>query len=279
MPIISNLLSNVHHPTFNKEAKFSIGEAGFPKLPGGACWKCPASSSKRTIFHIKDGWACERGFLGEGKSPAILVTGRCPPDTFLDIYDYSCYKCPETYERSGDHITSSAACWRTGDHKHAVLVNENTCNRPGAILDLSRTADPNVNANCFACPDLTSDGGFVAYTGCAYDLINWNVKKFTPPGLWAMDGFEDAIRDLLRNKPWELDALVRLLAQATATAEKTGEQEMYIRQWDIIRKPQFSPALRAYLWAMFADTISSPIPPAPGSIQARMLKSVCYLIR
>jgi hypothetical protein len=247
------------------------GENGYPRMPAGACWKCPASSSKRTIFHIKDGWACERGFLGEGKSPAILVTPRCPADTFFDSYDNSCYKCPETYERSGDHITSSSACWRTGDYKPAQLLNENTCNHPGAILDLSRTVQ--LGVNCFRCPDLSSDGGFVASTGCAYDLINWKVKKLPPPGMFNMDGFEDALRDLLRNRPWELDFILRGLSAETATGEATAPAEAYVRAWDMMRQPQYSPILRVYFWQLFTEIINSPNPPPRGSIQARILKS------
>ncbi len=117
---------------------------------------------------------------------------------------------------------------------------------------------------CWSCPDLTTrnlehvrDG-----KGCSYNLINWETKKFDPVGLSRMDGFEDALRDVLKERPWELDAMVRVAAYMVS--EKDSHQmEAYVNYWDIIQhQPSISPILRMYLWGVFLDTISNDKPPS-----------------
>lgn len=116
-----------------------------------ACWECPRSAPKRTIFPVTGGWACEmplhekfRRAIGPRKPTGIFRTD-CQRGWFLDIGKGGCYSC-QGYRRTLHPITHPRACATTVGVVKARATRRGSPRCPeGAFQHL-------LSSRCYKCP-------------------------------------------------------------------------------------------------------------------------------
>ena len=125
--------------------------AFFDPIGGGTCWRCP-SGSRRTVFHVKSGDACEQpahqkfsGATRHGRGTGVVRTD-CPRGKFWDPNGY-CWSCPAGYGRTAHPVTSGKACAASAraSRSHAQAAGSLTCPQ-GSFFDLVD------GGTCWRCP-------------------------------------------------------------------------------------------------------------------------------
>ncbi len=126
----------------------------FDPIRDGECYTCP-SGYVRSAAHID--WADACVILASvGTAHAVKHSKAkgldCPKGQFWDGYDGYCYTCPTKMVRSGNHITSAAACSGVvaGKQAKATAKGKAVC-KTGEFVDFLK--NPKLGGNCYTCPD------------------------------------------------------------------------------------------------------------------------------
>lgn len=129
-------------------------------IRGGECWSCPAGYD-RSIAHIDAGDACVRpardDLTSAIRQKRTIWPHECSSGQFHDTWDGgSCWSCPSGYNRTGNHIDSSAACSRSvsAQTARASVVKRAQC-EAGEIHDLKIPGqqDPRTGGGCYKCTE------------------------------------------------------------------------------------------------------------------------------
>ncbi|MCF8178261.1 MAG: hypothetical protein K9J74_07105 [Sulfuritalea sp.] len=126
----------------------------FDPIRDGECYTCP-SGYVRSAAHIDWADACViLSSVGTAKATKHSKAKGldCPKGQFWDGYDGYCYSCPSTMVRSGNHITSAAACSGVvaGKQAKATAKGKAAC-KTGEFVDFLK--NPKLGGNCYTCPE------------------------------------------------------------------------------------------------------------------------------
>lgn len=139
-------------------ALFRGGATCATKYPGSfldignaACWQCPSTQPKRTIFAVTASNACERPAYEEFKrasgpaNPTGFLRTDCSSGWFLDIGKGKCYSCAG-YNRTGYPIDHARACSKGFATTWAYAARKGPDGCPAGSFRNGLTT------NCYACP-------------------------------------------------------------------------------------------------------------------------------
>ena len=152
-------LPALYRGPFTCAAKFP---GSFLDLGTAACWQCPSTHPRRTIFAVTAGNACERPAQTlyrkayGPENPTGWLGTDCRSGWFLH-WDKKCYSCGSGYSRTADpNIASTKACVRVVPPAWTSATKRGVEGCPAGAFRNALTA------NCYACPPDYSRNAVVA---------------------------------------------------------------------------------------------------------------------
>jgi hypothetical protein len=242
LPSTETLTSAIRH---NAGLAWDCSGAGVfwdGKAPAG-CWSCPAGYN-RTGYVIDGGQACSRATGDTPAKATLMGKAECRTGEFHDIKipgtqdratGGGCYTCPTGTDRTVLAVDGTKACEKDGrfDFQSATRTKSLFC-PPGQFWDGVRTTalseaikremkvDSGTKGTCWVCPYGTDRTADPVWSGgaCAAPDIVWESPLYDAPGLFGLDGAEDVVADLIKQR-----TLINAMADDLAkTLDKTAAQ-------------------------------------------------------
>jgi hypothetical protein len=236
----------------------------------GKCHSCP-SGYKRSIQHVGTAQACFKysGTITKAaqlvKEDAVCDEGQHVDPLLNPEKGGTCYSCPTTYVRTGEHVKSSKACGTPANFEFALATLEaNLSCDSGQDFDfinwqhrrveskaLAAQRENNIKleksndtgGTCWSCPDMSAGRSLAAVyepDACVAPDIRWEMPDWTSPGVYGRYS-EHAAEDLVTQLLTERSFINAIIDEVwNEDQEKSRSRKLF---------PYLSlPELRAAIW-------------------------------
>lgn len=274
------------------ELRCKVGE--FLDAELGGCFACPTGYSF-TGAPRDTPLACAKTQPTQ-RSPATLVgVAKCEPGEFLSPRNLGeCWACPPNMQRSGLPLTGQKACQSIGgfSFQAAEYIDSRVCpagtkhspwgigykpirerirKQTGQFPPNPRDQDYKLPGTCWTCPTgYKRKAGTMVWSdqACQSIGIGWSPAPYVQPGLFGLDGGEEVAKDIIRNRPADINAIAAGLSGPLGMTPGESQREA----WDeIAGAPHDSIPLQIAAWSRVVLAAEDPAGATPA--EKKLLES------
>lgn len=264
---------------------------------GGGCWTCPAGFV-RTGHHIADERACSQKASGRTARASRAGQRQCGEGQILDPRNGGeCWTCPTSTTRTVFPIQEGKACETWAGFRYAKAQKESmfSCGS-GNFFDAITSKDPNVQARvraqyqaspgempaignslggtCWVCPAGAARTTAPVWSdGACQPTIVWQPAPYRHPGLFGLNGADQVVADLLRDRK-----LIDTIAAGLAESLRLPPGQAIMATWEeIVLAPQDSSVLKVAVLSRIQNAVTSP--QTASAAERRLAQSFADAIR